>query len=557
MQKNAALAILANNVSRDPKELRQLATRLNVADEVDAVMFEEHSGVLLDDPHQAIADALQLPPDGRREQLLKIAHAWARISPEEAWEHAAQLKDPGVRWAFQNAVAETWLTQQPEVVFTRVLELPRGSQRTRLLRGAASELTSRNPRQAVALLASIEDSDARSLQLVIADEWSRHDVTAAAAWIKQLNRNQQSELSYQIAETYVTQQPEQALAWALSISRSLGKNLWSRMVGIIAQRDPDEAMRLAQSVDNPAQRARALGEIAATMAERDPERAMAQLEKLPVGRARREAVYEIAAKMGNQSAEAAIAWLDSIKDPEIRMSAAGSLMSSLMNRDIDNATSMLDRVPKDLRSTWLSTAANAYASADPERGEQWLAKFRDDPDYPAMLRDFAVALAGSNPEAALELVDRAADGKQRDELFGNVLTFAAFTAPEAATRWLDKISDPAQRGAALGSIGSVWLQYDPPAARKWILSQPSSPGRDSALIRVASQSSGSIDDKLSVIDQIQSPAQRMQAVMAAALSMRGTDPEGAATLLRRRPLDPGHQQAYEQMAKQPQTDFGW
>ena len=172
MQKNAALAILANNVSRDPKELRELAARLNVANEVDAVMFEEHSGVLLDDPHQAIADALQLPPDGRQEQILKIAHAWARISPEEAWEHAPQLKDPGVRWAFQNAVAETWLTQQPETVFTRVLELPRGRQRTRLLRGAASELTSRNPQQAVALLASLEDSEARSLQLVIADEWA-------------------------------------------------------------------------------------------------------------------------------------------------------------------------------------------------------------------------------------------------------------------------------------------------------------------------------------------------------------------------------------------------
>ena len=284
----------------------------------------------------------------------------------------------------------------------------------------------------------------------------RHDVTAAAAWIKQMNRNQQSELSYQIAETYVMQRPEEALAWALSISRSPGRNLWSRMVGIIAQRDPDEAMRLAQSVENPAQRAKALGEIVATMSEQDPERAMAQLEKLPAGRARQEAVYEIAAKMGNQPVEAAIAWLDSVKDPQIRMNVAGSLISSLMDRDIDKATSMLDRVPKDLRSAWVSTAANKYAYADPERGMQWLAKFRDDPDYPAVLGNFARALAGSNPEAALELVDRTADGKQRDEIFRKVLGFAASAAPETArvgwTRFQTPLSG-VQQLAALAQCG--------------------------------------------------------------------------------------------------------
>ena len=131
-------------------QLRRLITEAGrISGESERVQALE---ILLDDPHRAIAEALRLPPDARQQQLLKIAQAWARISPEEAWEHAPQLDDPGVRSAFQNAVAETWLMQQPEAVFARVLELPAGSQRTQLLRDATLELTSRNPQQAIALL---------------------------------------------------------------------------------------------------------------------------------------------------------------------------------------------------------------------------------------------------------------------------------------------------------------------------------------------------------------------------------------------------------------------
>jgi hypothetical protein len=54
-----------------------------------------------------------------------------------------------------------------------------------------------------------------------------------------------------------------------------------------------------------------------------------------------------------------------------------------------------------------------------------------------------------------------------------------------------------------------------------------------------------VDDAIALADQIQSPEQRMQAVLNSAVSLRQSDPEGVRTLLRRRPLDPRSQQFYD------------
>ena len=557
MRKSAARAVLIANASRSTQDLRQLAESLGAGDELDEVTFQEHTGELLDDPHQAIVDALHLPPDLRQERLLKIAQAWARVSPEEAWDHAAELDDAGTRMAFQSAVAETWLMQQPEAVFARARELPSGSLRTQLLRDAALELTSRNPQQAIALLAGADPKDAPSLRVVIVDEWARHDVAAAAKWIASLPQDQQSGMSYQIAETYVTQQQDAALAWALSISRSPGRNLWSRMVGIIAQHDLDRALSLAQAAPTSVQRQRATGEIITTLAEHDPQQAIAMMDKLPVGRGRLETQMNVADKMARHGPEVALAWLDTVKEQEARINIAGSLMSSVIERDPEAAAGMLDRVPKDLRPQWLMIMANRYAHADPERGQQWLARLRDDPAYPQALGQFAASLANSNAEAALELVDRAAEGSQRDEVLRRVLPNATASAPEVATRWVDKISDPAQRAAAVQSVAGTWLRTDPLAARKWLLSQPPSAGRDGGLAQAAG-SAESADDAIALVDQIQSPEQRMQAVFQSAMSLRRSDPEGARTLLRRRPLDPKFQQYYDAQSQgQPQVMIGY
>jgi hypothetical protein len=57
-----------------------------------------------------------------------------------------------------------------------------------------------------------------------------------------------------------------------------------------------------------------------------------------------------------------------------------------------------------------------------------------------------------------------------------------------------------------------------------------------------------MDDKLSLIGQIQSPEKRSQEVFAAALS--ATDPEDARTVMRRYPLEPQRQAELEAALRQ-------
>jgi hypothetical protein len=302
------------------------------------------------------------------------------------------------------------------------------------------------------------------------------------------------------------------------------------------------------------QRQRATTEIISTLAEGDPQQAIAMMDKLPAGRIRFEAQMEVANKMAQHGTDVALAWLETIKEPQARQSIANSLANQLIERGPEAMASTLDRVPKDVRSMWLMTIANHYAHADPERGQQWLARMRDDPGYPQALGQFAAVLANINAEAALELVDRVSEGRQRDAVLQRVLPNAATSSPEVTTRWVDKMPDPARRGAAVESVAGNWLNIDPPAARKWLLSQPPSEGRDRALAHAA-VGAESVDDAIALVDQIQSPEQRMQALLQSATSLRQNDPEGARTLLRRRPLDPKFQQYYDAQSQQPQPEM--
>jgi hypothetical protein len=545
LRQNAAHAILAANTHRGSNELHGLAAQLGLSGQLEDVLFFERSGSVLDDPQQAIAAALSLPTGGARHtELIKIAQAWARIAPEEAWEHAMQLEDAGARIVFQNTVAATWAKEHPDAAFARVVELPAGWQRDQLLHDVTGELADRDPRRAVEMLSGVDPEEVASLRVLIAAGWAHKDAAGAAQWIESLKFSAQGRPAFEIAKDYMAQQPEEALAWALRISRSPGRNLWSRMLGIMAEQNPDEALRIAQASESPAQRINGTSEVITTLAQHDPERAMAYLEKLPAGDYRNNALAAIGRKVSERSPDAALAWLDTLKDTQSRMIASQWMIPNLVGRDIDAAVALVDRVPKDLRARWVMTIAGVYADADPEKGIQWVGRLRDDPLYSRAVTQLAASLAARNPESALDLVERL-DAKARDPALANIIMTAVSSSPETATRWLDKISDPVQRDQATVNLASSWSQYDPAASRKWVLSLQPTPARDSMLAELTSFTIESVEDTLSLIDQIQRPERRMDAVMNAAMNMRTVDPEGARTLLRRRPLDPAHQQMYD------------
>lgn len=506
----------------------------------------------VDDPQPALKKALSLNNESaRRQQLTRIGWAWARTSPEEAWKQAATVGDPAARFQFLSAVVAAWASEEPERAFASVAALPADWQREQLLRQVTTELVRRDPPHALDLLGSIEVSDPNAFQVLVADEWSRFDPAGAAQWIESLERRRQARLAYEIADAYVAQQPTEALAWALRISRSPGRNLWSHMVGLLAQQNPQEALRLARTAESPAQRNQAMGAVLSTIAARDPALAISYLDDLPAGPQRTHTSVRIAMQMAETSPEAAIDWIGNLDDRQARSQGLVELGSTLAWEDVDAAAQLIDRIPDEMRSWWITNVARSYVAQDVDRGVEWVRRFESEPGYELIVQQFASELAVRSPDAALELVERTASGKQRDQMLADMVTSGAGKqSPETAARWVARISDDDSRARAVEYLASTWGQYDAAGARRWVMSQPVGTVRDRGLTQLAANTTSSAEDALYLIDQIQSHEQRMNAVLQTAARLNWTNPEEARVLLRRQPLDPQRQQQLEQMLQQ-------
>jgi hypothetical protein len=430
--------------------------------------------------------------------------------------------------------------------FTRVAALPQDWSRDQLLRQAAWAAARSDPQAALELVRSVPASERDQLYLAVADQWSRQDPRAAAQWIESLPVRMQPQLAYRIAGAFLAQQPDEALAWALRISRSPSRNLWSHMIGLIATRDPDEALRRAQAAENPSQRAQAMARAVAAIAVRDPALATTYALKLPPGEGRYQAVSEVAMQIARTKPDAALEWLREIKEPDMLNNAASAIAAELAGADVESAARLTDRVPKDLRPIWIQEVAQAYAEFDPERGLEWVDRWRDEAPTAAM--SFMQRLAMRNPEQALALTERLDEPAERDQVLTYVIGMLAMQSPQAAAREIGGIRDEAARGRAAGALASGWARHDEQGASKWARSLESGRLRDTALSGVATHVQ-ELDELFEVIDDIQSPEVQMNAVFNAASRRGRSDPEGMRALLRRYPLDPQRQQQLDAMLR--------
>lgn len=512
---------------------------------------------LREDPASLIEGALALADaDQRRNQLLRLGDAWAHLAPEDAWQEALRVADPEARRIMQSAVIPAWAEQQPERAFAGVAELPPNWDRTQLLQHVTAEIARHDPQLALNLISSVKLPDPDSYRGIIVGEWSRYDPAGAAQWVERQPVRLQGRFAYRVADAYVGQHPQEALDWALRISRSPGKNLWSNMLRQMALHEPQEALRIALAAENPMQRSNALSGVLSSIATTNPTLAMSHLEKIPGGEMRTQVIMEIAARLSETSVASAVDWLNDLDDTGMRRQAWAQVSQAIVYRDPDGAAELLDRIPKEARESWIGSVAAAYAQSDPNKAIQWIRKFQDEPNYPRIAQQVVMNAAGSNPELAMDIINRTTDGKQREQLLAAVMPMIAHMAPETAARLYEDISDENLRVQTVGQIASGWARSDQAAARKWVTSLPSGTSRDQALAGLIGASEMTADDAASLIRQIQSPEQRQNALFSTAIRLAQSNPEEMRSLLRRFPLDPPQQQHLESILKQQGID-GW
>lgn len=492
------------------------------------------------DTDAAIGKALE----NDREVAVHLLGVLAAVAPEQAWQRASEVTNAAERLAYLRAIGDAWAAQDAERAFSKVSELPEDWQRSELLRAVTLDIADRDPRLAIRLAQTQPQAVSGALLETISAIWARNNPSEAGRWVESLPRQEQARYAYRVAEPYLAQKQSEALSWALRLASSPRKILWSSMLGQMAKYDPDQALQIAQAAESPAQRSEAMGKVLASIAQTNPSMAMTQLLKLPAGEMRSEILNQIAQGVASLTPTAALDWLNDINDKSMRTEAAQSLGYSLARRDVEGAADMIDRIPKEARPQWITAVALAYADVDFEKGRQWVRRYANEPGDATF--QFARNVAARSPELAVQLVDGVVDDQERDRLLRGLIPPLAEHSPALAARWAERVSDDNQRASSIGEVASVWSQYDLQAARKWVLSLDDGPGKDAALSTLIQRGEGSLDDMLPVINQIQTPERRSQAVLMGAMRLSRSDMEGARTLLRRYPLDPARQRQFDE-----------
>jgi len=487
----------------------------------------------------ALGQALENEP----QTAAHLLGALTAVAPEQTWERAKQVTNPAERFAYLDAVVQACAAQDPERAFAKVADLPAEWQRSELLQAVVTSIADRDPRLAMKLAESQGPIVSGRLTELIATQWSRNNPSEAARWVEGLSRQDQGRYAYRIAEAYVAQKPSEALAWGLRLAGSPERYLWSSMLGEMAKYDPDQALQIAQAAESPAQRAQAMGKVLAAIAQTNPSLAMTQLMKLPAGGMRSEVLGEVARSVAALTPTQALDWLNDIDEKSMQLEAANTLGWALSSRNAEAAAQLVDRVPKEARANWITAVALGYAASDVEKGRQWVRRYGNEGAQTAT--QFARAVASRNPEAAVQLVEDVADDQERDRLLRGLLPPLAEHSPALAARWAERVTDDDLRARSMNEVASTWAQYDPAAARKWVLSLDDGPIKDQALTALVQRGGASVDDMQQIINQIQMPERRSQAVLMAAMSMSRSDMEGARTLLRRYPLDPARQRQFD------------
>jgi hypothetical protein len=501
------------------------------------------------DAEGAIEQAL----DNDRQTATHLLSVLATVAPEQTWRRATEVTNPAERFAHLRAVAAAWAEQDPERAFAKVNELPVDWQRSELLRSVTAGIADSDPRLALRLAEAQPPVVSNALRDLIAAQWARHNPSEAGRWVESLPRAEQGRYAYRVAEAYLAQKPSEALTWALRLAGTPRKLLWSNMLGQMARYDPDQALQIAQAADSPAQRSEAMGKVLAAIAQTNPSMAMTHLLKLPSGEMRSEILGDIAGSVAMLTPTAALDWLNDIDDNTMRSRAAQALGYALARRDVEAAAQLVDRIPKEARSSWITSVALAYADVDFERGRQWIRKYANEAGDAAY--QFARTVASRNPELAVQLVDSVVDDAERDRLLRGLLPPLAEHSPALAARWAERVTDDQTRERSIGEVASIWSQYDLPAARKWVLSLDDGPAKDAALLQLISRV-GSVDDVLPIVSQIQVPERRSRAVLMAAMQLSQSDMEGARSLLRRYPLDPSRQRQFDEYVQRQQRNKG-
>jgi hypothetical protein len=224
-------------------------------------------------------------------------------------------------------------------------------------------------------------------------------------------------------------------------------------------------------------------------------------------------------------ADAALEWsLANADDLEANMLML--LTQESGREDPAAAMAALDEMPPWLQKDWLAGVAKGVAMADPDGALAFLEQHYGEPGYDEGLAGVVDSLAGADPVAAADLVERT--GAQAA---GRVGWIWAQQDPDAAASWVANLEDPSMRRDGVTNLAANWARADPDAAVDWLLDMPAGAPRDYGLefaLPSLVAAEGELDPSL--LDAIGDEAIRERALVSSIATLARSDADEARRL---------------------------
>lgn len=535
----AGNAILQTFAQTDPGRLDEVAARLQGNFDTDHFHAQAIALSANHAPRLALEQALALPTQGARHRAVyQVARVWARNDPGGAFAHGLTIADLRQRSAFLESVVGHWVGDDPRSALDAVRSLPSAGDRDRLLHNAIYHLAGLDPRQAFEVAASLEGrASDQALQQVV-DRWMQSDPEAALAAADTIaDPAHKRQVLAAAARQYAERDPQAAVLWASQLPEQTRSLVYTRMLNQLARSDPQQALEIALN-DDSGQRQRLIGSVIRSTSQQRPELAASFVARLPAGELRRQAASQIASNWAAHDPDAALAWVETLDDGDY-LHATGALGFQLAQRDPDRAVAYLERLRPAARESWVGSVASALAGRDVDRAVQFARRFAGDPLYEQAMASAIGQIGYANPGEALRLADTLGE-HMREQMRAQIASQWASNDPAAAARWADSQRDLGSDLNVLEMIAGQWSNHDPAAAERWALSKPAGEARDRIFAGVLNNHDLPEDDKVRLINGMQTDALRERAATGAYMALlrhRG-DSSAAARLLERLTLSP-------------------
>lgn len=262
--------------------LTAMIEHMPIGDNFQSALSNIFSEWARDDPAQAAAAASRLPPGPALSRATEqIASQWARAgASEEVLAWAQQLPEGEARTNALESLFSQLSTKDPQQALAALSTLA-PSDRGEALRSLAAGWSKTNPEAVLQWASSLTDAGERTR--IVSDalaQWANNAPEQAAARVQQLPAEQRESAMRAVVQRWATKDAEAAAEWLVRQPDGSAKD---SSVAVLARKlapeDPETALRWAGSISNTGARDRQIEQIAGDWMRQNPAAARPWIEQ--------------------------------------------------------------------------------------------------------------------------------------------------------------------------------------------------------------------------------------------------------------------------------------